>query len=575
MDNVLLHVAGIAIASALLSHILIFRRYNLDSNSHQLLILANIVVLLKPVALYIRGWSWWDACCISVVADLSYSIALFTSIGTYRGFFHPLQKFPGPFGARLSVFWKVNHFARSGFKAFRVIDGLHSQYGNVVRVAPRQLSINEPEAYQQIYGSRSQCHRIRWMEDRAKSLQFLANAEEHALRRRIWDHGLSPKACQTSHFSQIKDISQRLCSRLSAFDGNPAEINDICHHFTFDIMGQIGFGQSYGQLESGKSHPAIEKVERFMKAGVIATQMMWIVTLLMVIPGLDDPMKDLKDWAKRLLDERSNAMEGAARAEGGRDLMSYVEESGGLQFTRHPMNDEVFAEDAVLLQVAGSDTSYSVLVNLCHYFANYPDLQDKIRQEILAAFSDKEGLTWNRLSSARECPYLDATVNEVLRRHAPVPMGLLRETPDHPISIAGHLIPPKTIVSCPIWTLQYDERSFKHADQFLPERFLHKDHPESRADLILDKRAFVPFSVGPMNCAGKYFAYMEIKVFCAFVLKDFDITFPKHSIPTDSEMVHDKQTRDSVHALGTEDYLTQGAPRTTVRFLPRTKPEKC
>lgn len=572
MNSVLLQVAGIAVASALLSHVAIFRRYNLDSNSHQLLILANLVVLLKPVALYVRGWSAYNAFCISIVADLSYTVALFTSIGVYRGFFHPLHRYPGPFGARLSVFWKVNHFARSGFKAFRVIDGLHKKYGNVVRVAPRQLSLNEPEAYQQIYGSRSECHRIRWLEDRPKNLQFLANAEEHALRRKIWDHGLSPKACQSSHFTQISEISQRLCRRLSTSEGAPTVINDICHHFTFDIMGQIGFGQSYGQLETGKSHPAIEKVEKFMKAGVIATQMMWIVTLLMVIPGLDDPMQDLKDWAKQLLDERANSMSVLEKPEGEKDLMSYVEESGGLKNTRHPMNDEVFAEDAVLLQVAGSDTSYSVLVNICHYFANYPELQARVRQEVLSTFSeDTKRPIWTKLSSARECPFLDAMVNEVLRRHAPVPMGLLRESPDHAIEIAGHIIPPKTIVSCPIWTLQYDERSFKQADQFIPERFLHKDHPENRADLLLDKRAFVPFSVGPMNCAGKYFAYMEIKVFCAYVLKEFEIVFPESCTQTSSEVIIDKQTTDRIHTLGTEDYLTQGAPRTTVRFLPRTK----
>ncbi|KAK5075962.1 hypothetical protein LTR51_001641 [Lithohypha guttulata] len=568
--GVLSYVAAIAATSGLLSHVLVFMRRDLDSNSHQLLIVANLVVLLKPVALVIRGWSWFDAILISIVADICYTTALFASIALYRAFFHPLRNYPGPFWARISVFWKVKHFQQSGFKAFRVIDGLHKRYGNIVRVAPRQLSINEPEAYQMVYGAQSQCHRLRWLEDRPKNIQFLADVEEHSSRRKIWDHGLSAKACQSSHLSQMNDISQRLCTRLSISKGNPTVINDICHHFTFDVMGQIGFGQSYGQLESGKSHPAITKVERFMKAGVIVTQMMWVVTLLMVIPGLDDPMKDLKDWAKQLLDERANTRQLEEKGEDEKDLMSYVEESKKLTNTRHPMTDEVFAEDAVLLQVAGSDTSYSVLVNLCHYFANYPKLQEIIRKEVLATFpeDDTKGPVWSKLSSAKECPYLDATVNEVLRRHAPVPMGMLRESPDHAINIAGHVVPPKTIVSCPIWSLQYDERCFKDPDAFIPERWLDKSHPDSQAELVLDKRGFVPFSVGPMNCAGKYFAYMEIKIFCAYVLKSFTITFPEGKTGKSEEDLETKQARDKEHASGTEDYLTQGAPRTEVCFQP-------
>lgn len=201
--------------------------------------------------------------------------------------------------------------------------------------------------------------------------------------------------------------------------------------------------------------------------------------------------------------------------------MSYVEESRRVVDSRWPMTDKDIAEDAVTLQIAGSDTSYSVLVNMSHYLANYPELQEKIREEILTTFTDSDddsGPAWSKLASPQNCPYLDATVNEVLRRHAPVLMGTLRETPAHEIEIAGHIIPPKTVISCPIWTMHYDERYFKNADDFIPERWLDKSHPENRADLLLDKRGFVPFSVGPMNCAGKYFAYMEIKVCCSRIL---------------------------------------------------------
>lgn len=562
-------VACIATLLAPISHILLWMRLDLDSGSHQLLVLANLAVLLPPIALYIRGAAFFDAVLVTLTADICYAVPLLASIFLYRAFFHPLRRYPGPFWARISVFWKVKHFQASNFQAYRVIDELHAKYGDVVRLGPRQLSINDPSAYQAVYGASSECHRVHMLEHIRKNLQSLADPAEHHARRKVWDHGLNAKACQ-SYLPRINDITNRLCARFAGFNGRAITVNDWCHFYTFDIMGDLGFGRSYGQIESGSAHPAILKVQNFLKAGVIALQMLWAVNFLQLIPGLDDPMRDLKEWAEQLLKERDERTTEKEREE-NRDLMSYIEESRRVVDSRWPMSDKDIAEDAVTLQVAGSDTSYSVLVNLCHYLANYPELQGRIRKEVLGTFEDGDettGPTWSRLASTQQCPYLDAAINEVLRRHAPVPMGTMRETPDHPVEIAGHVVPAKTIVSCPIWTMQYDERCFREADKFIPERWLDKSHPESRTDLMLDKRGFVPFSVGGMNCAGKYFAYMEIKVFAAKVLRRFEIVFPATQLFEEKNGVQAKLARDQKLVEGTKDYLTQWASDVEVCFVP-------
>jgi len=563
---------SVACAACLLgpiSHILLWMRLDLDIVSHQLLVLANLAVLLPPVALYFRGATFINAVLITWTADICYTISLLTSIFIYRAFFHPLRSYPGPFWARISVFWKVKHFQASNFQAYKVIDDLHHAHGDIVRLGPRQLSINEPSAYQAIYGAASECRRLSHMEHIRKNLQSLADPAEHHARRKVWDHGLNAKACQ-SYLPRINDITNRLCGRFVGFNGRPITVNDWCHFYTFDIMGDLGFGRSYGQIESGSAHPAITKVQNFLKAGVIALQMLWIVNFLQLIPGLDDPMRELKEWAEQLLKERDERTTEKEREE-NRDLMSYVEESRRVVDSRWPMSDKDIAEDAVTLQVAGSDTSYSVLVNLCHYLANYPELQETIRKEVLGTFEGGDGSngpTWSRLASTQHCPYLDAAVNEVLRRHAPVPMGTMRETPDHPMEIAGKVIPAKTIVSCPIWTMQYDERCFRDADKFMPERWLDRSHPESRTDLMLDKRGFVPFSMGGMNCAGKYFAYMEIKVFVAKVLRKFEIVFPNTQLFEEKDGHQAQLVRDQQLVNGTKDYLTQWASDVEVCFLP-------
>lgn len=127
-------IALIASALGPLSHVAVWTRFDLDSNSHQLLILANLIVLLSPFVLFARGFTIINALLYSAVSQSCYVVSLLTSIGIYRAFLHPLKGYPGPFWARVSVFWKVKQFQGSKFQAFEVIDQLHEQYGPVVRI---------------------------------------------------------------------------------------------------------------------------------------------------------------------------------------------------------------------------------------------------------------------------------------------------------------------------------------------------------------------------------------------------------------------------------------------------------
>lgn len=340
-------------------------------------------------------------------------------------------------------------------------------------------------------------------------------------------------------------------------------------------MGRLGFGRSYGQLETGKAHPAIEKVQNFLKAGVIAIQFIWVINFLHLFPSLEDPMEDLRLWSEQLLEERARNRRSQEKEDEERDLMSYVYQSRNQVDSKWPMTEKDIQEDAVTLQIAGSDTSYSVLVNSCHFLANYPRLQTILRAEILQTFSESHdnGVApiWSKLASTQYCPYLDAFVNEILRMFPPVPQGTWRQTPlDHPIELEGYVIPPNTIVSCPIWSMHYDERCFRQPDSFIPERWLDRAHPDSQADLLVDKRAYMPFLLGGMNCAGKYLAIMEIKVCLAKILKQFEITFPKTQSISGISEIQAQRTRDENLRKRTKDYLTMWAGEVEVCFRLRS-----
>lgn len=73
------------------------------------------------------------------------------TICTYRVFFHPLRKFPGPKIAAISSFPSAYHLVR-GTSIFWII-GLHETYDSeVVRISPNELSFCSANAYREIYG---------------------------------------------------------------------------------------------------------------------------------------------------------------------------------------------------------------------------------------------------------------------------------------------------------------------------------------------------------------------------------------------------------------------------------------
>lgn len=65
-----------------------------------------------------------------------------------------LNKFPGPFLASLTDFWKVLYARKNSTKENSVYVDLHEDYGDVVRIGPNGLSFADPQAIMDIYGTK-------------------------------------------------------------------------------------------------------------------------------------------------------------------------------------------------------------------------------------------------------------------------------------------------------------------------------------------------------------------------------------------------------------------------------------
>jgi len=174
------------------------------------------------------------------------------------------------------------------------------------------------------------------------------------------------------------------------------------------------------------------------------------------------------------------------------------------------------AADARLVIVAGSDTTASTLTWIFYELCKDQSLLKRLQNAIDEAVGDKDLLDCDDL---KDIPLLDGVINETLRLHPAVPSGVQRETPPEGIRIGDKYIPGNIILWQPIHTIQRDERYFKDAKTFYPDRWFD----ENQAEWIKDKRAFIPFSYGSYKCIGNNLAMMEMRAVAANIVHKFDV----------------------------------------------------
>lgn len=69
-----------------------------------------------------------------------------------------------------------------------------------------------------------------------------------------------------------------------------------------------------------------------------------------------------------------------------------------------------------------------------------------------------------------------------------------------------------------------DPRYFSpRPDDFIPERWLG----DTKDDFVTNLDAFIPFSFGPANCAGKNLAWVEMRMAVALLMQRFQMHFAK------------------------------------------------
>ncbi|ODA79278.1 hypothetical protein RJ55_04871 [Drechmeria coniospora] len=505
-------VPALAVAHGVATHLFYFKHGERHAHPWR-----YVAVLLAAFATF---WSFkWHRGDLSVLeagASTSwltflYLTGLSSSVIIFRLFFNPLNRFPGPFAARLSKLYFV--YLSSNLLGHHELNKLHEKYGRFVRIGPNDLSVVDPDGMKIVLGPNSKCTKSAWYGQDAPyiSTNTTRDRNAHDRRRRLLNAAFSDKALQ-GYAVRVQKFHDMLTSQIDSSDGKPMNVTRWFGYWGMDMMCDIVFNGSFNMLASGETHWALKVLGDGLHLQGFAFPP-WLYRVFATMPKASTGNKGLATFSAGQLENRMKQQGKTAHPDVMHPLIDYYERQGpDAQKTILPM----LQGDSRMLIVAGSDTTSTTLTHMFYRFCTEQGLVERVRREVEPLVANPTEIQYKEV---RHAQLLHGCINETLRMHYPGPSGFFRKTPSEGIHVGDVYIPKDTIIQLPPHVMALDENVYERCRDFVPERWY--SHPE----MIKHKDAFMPFLAGSESCIGKNLAYIQLAVVASQILLQFDVAF--------------------------------------------------
>ncbi|PHH88593.1 hypothetical protein CDD83_7335 [Cordyceps sp. RAO-2017] len=435
----------------------------------------------------------------------------------YNVFLHPLSRFPGPLLGRATSFYRHYLFMRGELQY--ALKRLHDAHGPVVRIAPNELSYVDAQAWKDIYlplGDRNGPGEMvlydrfyRFAGPNSPDTLVTLNMEDHARLRHELVPAFSERTLRLQEpiMQGYVDLLVRRLGEESRGGEQPLNLRDWFNFYSFDIIGNLGFGSDFSGLEHSKLHPWVRAVTQNVREFAFLQMLMY-----MGLQRLVHMLANSSLLKGRVLHENLTRQKLLARMAAGTERPDLLEPL--LRLKEAMPLEQIFANGSLLI-IAGSESSATLLVATVSFLAENPAAMRRLTDEIRTSFRNEDEITLTTVNNLR---YLFACVSESLRRFPPVPTGLPRVTPPGGAVICGQQVPQNTIVSVAQWASYHSEANFTDPFGYHPERFM-KD-PRFANDCL---DVFQPFGYGHRSCPGRTLGLSETRLALARILYNFDI----------------------------------------------------
>lgn len=319
---------------------------------------------------------------------------------------------------------------------------LHKKYGSVVRIAPNELAFSDAEAWKDIMGHKNNAeefakYRPQYRPGRAAITPpdiVYSDRDEHGALRRQLSHGFSDRSmrAQEPKILQFVDLLIRRLHEKSN-DGKTALRMDSWYNFTtFDIIGDLAFGDAFGCLQNSDYHEWILCIFELTRLGsYFQVEDYYPFLKRLVTRSLPNKALQRQDFHNKL-----NRAKLEKRIEGGSrdDLIEGVLKKKD----EWNMSIEKLESNSTLLVIAGSETTATVLSGVTYLLTANPHTLKRLTHEVRSTFASESDIT---IESVSRLQYMLACLDETLRMYPPVAVGLPRVAPEEGGMVAGRFVP--------------------------------------------------------------------------------------------------------------------------------------
>ncbi|XP_057334128.1 cytochrome P450 4C1-like [Microplitis mediator] len=169
--------------------------------------------------------------------------------------------------------------------------------------------------------------------------------------------------------------------------------------------------------------------------------------------------------------------------------------------------------DLVALFTGFHDTIHGLISFALVMIAMHPDVQDKVREEILDVVGANSDVYEEQVG---KLTYIDMVIKETLRLFPVGPFIARRVTED--MDIENHTVPKGATLAIFAFGTHRSEKYWTQPEKFIPERFL----PENSKDR--HPYAFIPFSGGLRGCPGNKFGTVALKVVIVHMIRNYQLS---------------------------------------------------
>ncbi|KAK3987195.1 cytochrome P450 [Cladorrhinum sp. PSN332] len=463
-------------------------------------------------------------------------IAQYAAVKIYRvfiwpHFFSPLRSIPGPKSPLYSPLGSMPAILSSNSPI-----GTYLTWAQTWPTSPfiRFLSIFNsemllavtPEAYKEVLANH--CYEFKkpalvsnYMSHilGTKGVLFIEGDQHKTARKRLNPlfAGTNVKRMLPLFQQKAGEMARWFDTRLDANGEGTFDITSAYHRMTIDIIGIAVFGVELGNLSSTDKEEKrwdflpcysmlfeqspLSAVITFINAAV---PVRWIpVKANRDFVGASKQVRKMTTEVVRNRIREVNEKSQFGTASGGNDLLTMMIEDVWNFRQGEGLGEDYIVDEMLTFLLAGHETSANALLWATYAMAVRPDVQDKVRADIVSLF-EADPHKVPTMGEVESLPYLNNFLKEVLRVYSPAIFGYREAIND--MYLCGEFIPKGTIIMISPHVTSLSEAVWgPTASQFIPERWEKTEGPTA------DPYTTNTFINGPRVCVGKQFALVEIK----------------------------------------------------------------